>query len=120
MGAFKILVVEDEPDILHLISVFLRRRGHSVISAASGAEGVWLMHSESPHLLLTDKRLPDCLGYDLIELSKQLQANTTRMKSLLITGDDSESVVSEGGRPDGILLKPFGLRELGIAVDSLL
>lgn len=119
MAPRKILVVDDEPDILDLISVFLKRRGHCVMSASSGAEGMSLLQVEAPHLLLTDKRLPDCLGYELIERSRA-QGGGSRIKTVLITGDEANGRSAGYGVPDGILLKPFALHELGDLVDRLL
>ncbi len=119
MAPRKILVVDDEPDILDLFSVFLTRRGHSVRLASSGAEGMSLMQAEAPHLLLTDKRLSDCLGYELIEKSRA-QRDGTRIKTLLITGDEAGLPENSYGDPDGVLLKPFALLELGELVDRLL
>ncbi len=114
----KILVVEDEPDILDMISRFLERRGHAVIRATTGQQGASLLASQAPTLLLIDQHLPDCLGLELVAQTRRL-ASAAGLKTLLITGD-SEPLRRPSSDIDSFLSKPFSLGELGNSVDRLL
>jgi CheY-like chemotaxis protein len=119
----KILVVEDEPDILELICRYLQRQGHTVFFAATGAEAVALINAESPQLVLTDKHLPDCMGGELIRQIRtrgQASAVSVPVKIVLITADIAQSDDSNLNKPDLTLFKPFALRQLGEMVDRLL
>jgi two-component system, OmpR family, response regulator len=119
----KILVVEDEPDILELICRYLTRCGHTVVFASTGAAAVELAKTESPQLVLTDKHLPDCLGDELIQrIRSGAQASAVKftVKIVLITADIAENDDASLSKPDRTLFKPFALGQLGEIVDRLL
>ena len=63
----KILVVDDEPDMVMLLKQFLEHRGYEVISAADGAEGLEKAINEEPDLVLLDTRMPVMNGREMLE-----------------------------------------------------
>ena len=67
----KILLIDDEADILRVLSMSLRADGYRVVTAASGEEGLELFKRESPDIVLTDIKMP---GMDGIEVLKQIKA----------------------------------------------
>lgn len=67
-----VLVIEDNPDNLRLISYALKRSGYTVISAASGEEGIELALRERPEFIIMDIMLP---GIDGIETTKRIRAS---------------------------------------------
>lgn len=69
----RILVVDDEPKSVKLIRMRLEETGHTVVAAASFTEASRKLESELFDLLITDVRLPDQSGIDLIKLAKTQQ-----------------------------------------------
>ena len=61
----KILVVDDEPCILHILALKLRNAGYTVLTAADGEEALELSLSENPHLIIADYQMPYMDGLQL-------------------------------------------------------
>ena len=68
----KILIVDDEPDILSALSRFFVRSGHDVLRAATGEEAVMLVQSERPAVVLLDLFLPDISGFEVLERTREV------------------------------------------------
>ena len=68
----RILVVEDEPDLVVTYDRLLRREGFRVVTAASRVEGLKAIESSSPALVISDLRLPDGDGLDIIRAARAL------------------------------------------------
>jgi CheY-like chemotaxis protein len=114
-----ILVIEDEPDIRSLISNFLTSRGYSVAVAASGEEGLFLIKTRSPHLVLCDIRMP---GMDGLMVLRKVREIDQSIKVIMLSAIQDEDVVREaikGGASD-YLTKPCSLMKLDALVLSLL
>ncbi len=60
-----ILIVEDEPDIIELVNFRLRKAGHEIISASTGAEAIEMSQYKLPDLVLLDLSLPDIRGEEV-------------------------------------------------------
>jgi len=121
MGKTKIVVVEDEADILEVIDYNLSKEGFNVSSALDGEKGLVLVQKEIPDLVLLDLMLP---GIDGIEICRQLKANSvTRSISIIMVtakGEESDIVLGLGIGADDYVLKPFRPRELIARVKSVL
>ncbi|MCK5196070.1 MAG: response regulator, partial [Desulfobulbaceae bacterium] len=65
-SAVKILVAEDNPVLRKSISSYLRKKGYQVLKAGDGAEALELFRAESPDLILTDLRMPEMDGFELL------------------------------------------------------
>lgn len=117
----KILIADDEPHILHVVSMKLRNAGYEVITAVDGAEALELCASEKPDLLITDFHMPVISG---MELCKQLRrsAETKDIPTILLTarGFDitSDEMVEAGVQM--VLGKPFSPSELLKKAEQLL
>ncbi len=79
----KILIIDDELDICQLLDRFLSRKGHTVQTASSGNQGMKTLRSFEPHLVISDFRLPDIDG---LELLKQIRAEFRETKVIIMTG----------------------------------
>jgi len=79
----RILLIDDEPDIVRVLSMSLRADGYDVIPAHSGIEGVELFAKEKPEIVLTDIKMP---GMDGIEVLKKVKAIEPRSEVIIITG----------------------------------
>ena len=71
-AVYKILVVEDEPDLAQTVCYTFQQEGYEALSAGTGTEGLELAHSFSPDLIILDLMLPDRSGFDVC---KNLKSN---------------------------------------------
>ncbi len=121
MKKTKIVVIEDEADILEVMDYNLSKEGFDVNSALDGEKGLVLVQKEIPDLVLLDLMLPSIDG---IEICRQLKANSaTRSISIIMVtakGEESDIVLGLGIGADDYVLKPFRPRELIARVKSVL
>jgi two-component system phosphate regulon response regulator PhoB len=119
--AKKILVVDDEEDILELIQYNLENSGYSVTTAVSGEEAVRLAGMTSFDLILLDLMLP---GIDGLEAAKKLKKNTrteaTPIIMLTAKGDESDIVTGLELGADDYVTKPFSPKVLLARIKSVL
>ena len=109
----KVLVVDDEKDIVDLISQSLLREGYEVITAYTGEEVRELMKSKRPDLVILDLMLPDIQG---LEVCKQIRANPeySHVAVFILSAKSSEvdRVLGLEMGADDYMTKPFSMREL--------
>ena len=117
----KILIVEDERDILHLVKHYLEKEGYRVSTAATGAEGLKLAKSDHPDLLILDLMLP---GMDGLEVCKRLRADqpTAALPIIMLTAkaEESDTVIGLELGADDYVTKPFSPKALVARVKALL
>ena len=115
----RLLVVEDEPNILELLSASLRYAGFDVITASAGTEAVQAAQRHRPDLIVLDVMLPDMDGFDVI---RRLRGGGTRIPVVFLTArdgtDDKIRGLTLGG--DDYVTKPFSLEELVARIRSIL
>lgn len=116
----KILIVDDEPDILDTIQEGMTIKGFNSITASSGDEAVSLALKERPDLILMDVYLKNQNGVEICRTIKSQLSTFTPV--LLITGQDhlSFKITGEKNDPDDLLMKPFQMQELFSRVTSML
>ena len=109
----KILIVDDEPDILSMLSDFFLYNGYSTMTAACGAEALKKAEMQ-PDLILLDINLPDMDG---LEICSRIRAHIS-CPILFLTArvEDSDKVKGFGLGGDDYIVKPFSLDELGARV----
>ena len=117
----KIVVIEDEVDILEVINYNLSKEGFDVCSALDGEEGLALVKKEVPDLVLLDLMLP---GLDGIEICRKLKTDysTRSIPIIMVTakGEESDIVLGLGMGADDYMVKPFRPRELMARIRSVL
>jgi two-component system, OmpR family, response regulator len=115
----RVLVVDDEPNIVDVVSMALRYQGFAVASAATGAEALAAVTSFRPHLILLDVMLPDMEGF---EVARRLGAQRGTVPIIFLTArddtDDKIRGLTTGG--DDYVTKPFSLEELIARVRNIL
>ena len=115
----RILVVDDEPNIVDVISMALRYEGFEVDAAATGAEALGKARDTRPHVMLLDVMLPDMEGF---EVARRLGAERARVPIIFLTARDATEDrvrgLTVGG--DDYVTKPFSLEELVARVRALL
>jgi two-component system KDP operon response regulator KdpE len=108
--AARILVVDDEPNILATVAPLLRGRGYEVISAMSGRAALDAFDREKPDLLVLDLGLPDLNG---IEVCRQIrQTSSAPILVLSARGAEGDKVKALDAGADDYVTKPFGAEEL--------
>ncbi|HYN92398.1 MAG TPA: response regulator transcription factor [Pilimelia sp.] len=115
----KLLVVEDDPNILELLSASLRFAGFDVTTATSGSAAVTVAKDRRPDLVVLDVMLPDLDGFEVIRL---LREGGTRTPVVFLTArdgtDDKIRGLTLGG--DDYVTKPFSLEELTARIRAVL
>lgn len=104
----KILTIDDEPVIAHLLEVILEQRGYAVCSAHSGVDGLRVFSQERPDLVLLDMQMPDMNGIQVVqELKKRCGERFVPVIFLTSQYDDEllADCIDAGG--DDIIHKPF-------------
>ena len=121
MTKMKIVVVEDEPDILEVLSYNLKREGFDVTTALDGTSGLALVEKHSPDLVLLDLMLP---GIDGLEICRRIKDNKklSHIPVIMVTakGEESDVVLGLGIGADDYIAKPFSPRELIARVKAVL
>lgn len=117
----RILVVDDEPHIVKLVSFALERNGHEILQAGDGAQGVEIASEEVPDLILMDVMMPVMTGYDALDRLKA-DAVTRGIPVVMLSAKSQEYEQEEGLRRGALqyICKPFTPRDLAETVDSIL
>lgn len=110
-GTGRILVVDDDPDLLALIGMRLRSAGYTVVSAASGEEALKIFRAERPRAVVTDLRMD---GMDGLALFERLYAEAPSVPVIILTahGTIPDAVAATQRGVFSYLTKPFDGREL--------
>ena len=121
MAKEKILVVDDEEDILELLKYNLSREGYQVSCTTSGEKTLNLVKTETPDLILLDLMLP---GMDGLEVARRLKDNPTTKKvpivMLTAKGEEADIVTGLELGADDYITKPFSPRILLARVRAVL
>jgi two-component system alkaline phosphatase synthesis response regulator PhoP len=117
----KILLVDNEEDLLELVTFRLEREGHAVITASGGREAIEKAAKESPELVLLDLKLADIQGGDVCRM---LKANDKTKNIPVVFLTASSPDISAGIQKDcgaeGVITKPFRAEELLNTVKKML
>ena len=115
----RVLVVDDEPNIVDVVAMALRFQGFTVESAGSGAQAISAVSSFKPDLMILDVMLPDMEGF---EVAQRLGTGRARVPIIFLTArdgtDDKVHGLTVGG--DDYMTKPFSLEELIARVRTVL
>ncbi|MEE2736003.1 MAG: response regulator [Pseudomonadota bacterium] len=117
----KIILIEDEPDIVEVMSYNLRREGFRVVAEVRGDEGINQVRKQSPDLVILDLMLP---GIDGLSVCQQIKSDplTQDIPIIIVSakGEESDVVIGLGMGADDYLAKPFSPRELVARVKAVL
>jgi DNA-binding response OmpR family regulator len=117
----RILVVDDEADIVELIAYNLREAGLEVIVAGDGNAAVSKAHDLRPDLILLDLMLPEMDGLTVCEMLRSMRT-THRIPIIIVTAwaDEQSRIVGLELGADDYIVKPFSPRELVLRVNNVL
>ncbi|MCU0571463.1 MAG: response regulator [Syntrophobacteraceae bacterium] len=117
--SFRLLVVDDDPEILEILRDMLRLKGHRVTATGDGHEALRLIESEDFNLVLTDLGMPSVSGWDI---AKRAKAKSSKLPVILITGwgaqYEEDDLTTSG--VDHVLSKPLSWDRLLETVAELL
>jgi len=121
MSNEKLVVIEDEQDILDIITYNLEREGYKVFSSRDGNSGLKLVRDQDPNLVLLDLMLP---GMDGLDICRSLKGDplTNSIPVIMLTAKSEESdvVLGLGLGADDYITKPFSTKELIARVKAVL
>src|SRR3972149_8740744 len=117
----KILVVDDEKDILTLLEYNLKKAGFTVVSAQDGPEALALSKKEKPDLIILDIMLPGMEGTEVCKILKG-EETTRHIPIIMLTakGEEIDRIVGFELGVDDYIIKPFSPRELVLRVKTVL
>ena len=117
----RILIADDEPNILISLEYLIKRAGHEVFVARDGQEALDLLRAHRPRLVLLDVMMPRKSGF---EVCAELRADETIKDTLVLMltakGRDTDVAKGLGVGADAYMTKPFSTKELVAKVDELL
>ena len=116
--AYKILIIDDDKDILTIISDMLSGYGYDVTTATTADEAFELLSKGSYHLLLLDINLPDSDGFEICKQLREVSTVPVIFASARTSEDDRVRGYSIGG--DDYLPKPYSMKELLVRVQALI
>lgn len=120
-GGDRILVVDDEPDIIALVAYHLVKHGYRVSTASDGVEAVKAAKQEMPALVILDLMLPGKSGYDVLQELREA-AGTKDIAVLMLTArkEEEDRIRGLALGADDYLTKPFSPQELVLRVGAIL
>ncbi|MFK8284073.1 response regulator transcription factor [Capnocytophaga canis] len=121
MKNMKILLVDDEPDILEIVGYNLEKEGFQLFSAKNGIEAIKIAEREQPHLILMDVMMPDMDG---IEACERIRRNTNLSRTVIAfltaRGEDYSQLAGFEAGADDYITKPIKPKVLVSKVKALL
>lgn len=111
----RVMIIEDDPDMIDLLKVVLKRGGYEPIAALGGLEGLRLLKEGGASLILLDLMMDDLSGWKVLDIVKEDQ-HLRQIPVLIISArhhlEDPEQTSAHAGMFEGYLVKPFVVRDL--------
>ena len=111
-----VMIVDDEPDMRHLLRITLELAGYGVVEAAHGEAALEQVRRSPPQIVLTDQMMPRMNGRELIE---RLRAEETTKAIPIVMLSGTRAAQAGADAADAVLGKPFDPTELIVLVDRL-
>jgi two-component system, NtrC family, response regulator PilR len=119
MSRQRLLIVDDEASIRDMLAFFFHKRGFEVLTASNFTEGQASALRSTPDLVLSDIKMPDGNGLDLL---RKIKADSPKTPVIMITAHTSTPDAIEAMKAGAVdyIAKPFNIEELGLIVDRAL
>jgi len=119
VGIPSILIVDDEPLVCWTLETFLKKAGYNVTTADSGETAIEKIKSTHFDLIITDMKLPQADGFEVIRLAKQVSPD---IGIIMISayGDQSVKLKADENSIDYFVDKPFNLTEFNLLVKQII
>lgn len=117
----KILIIDDEEEILRIMARMLESRGYEAISAVDGLDGLEKVRHSNPDLIILDVMLPKMDGYKVCKMLK-LSDEYKKIPVILLTAriEESDKKLAEELQYDAYITKPFDFNQLLTKIKELL
>ena len=117
--SYRILLVDDEPDILEFVGYNLRKEGYEVRTASNGREALEEATTWLPHLILLDVMMPVKDGFTL---AQEIRAVNSEIPIIFLTAKSLKEDILEGFKigADDYITKPFGMEELVMRIEAIM
>lgn len=129
MPATKVLLVDDEPDVVEVVEFCLEQAGYEVVTATNGLEGLGAARAQDPDVILLDVMMPGENGYRVAQMIREDEAmrlSDRRVPIILLTARDlssdpeREKMFMDFSQANLMMYKPFDMSELISQIDELL
>ncbi|MCW3807925.1 response regulator transcription factor [Plebeiibacterium marinum] len=118
---FKILLVDDEPDIVEFVGYNLKKEGFQVLTSSNGSEAIAIAKKELPHLIVLDVMMPEMDGIETCEEIKRIpELKNTIVAFLTARGEDYSQIAGFDAGADDYISKPIKPKVLISRVKALL
>ncbi|HPC02145.1 MAG TPA: phosphate regulon transcriptional regulator PhoB [Syntrophales bacterium] len=120
-SSLRILIVDDEKDLVDLLSYNLEKEGYAVLRAYDGEEALKILRSRKPDLILLDLMLPGIQGMEICKIVRKTP-ETAALPIIMLTarGEEVDRIVGLEMGADDYVTKPFSVRELLARVRAVL
>lgn len=116
----KILLVDDEPDILEFLSYELNKKGYQVYTASNGISAIEVALSEVPHVMILDLMMPDMDGIEVCQkIRSHEELNSVMISFLTARTEDYIEVATLDAGADNFITKPVKIRTLNSHINAL-
>jgi two-component system phosphate regulon response regulator PhoB len=121
MASTKILIIDDEQDVIDLLTLHLGKAGFALITATDGATGLRMAREETPALIILDLMLPKMPGLEICKVLKT-EGATRQIPVLMLTAkaEEIDRIVGLEFGADDYVTKPFSPREIVLRVNAIL
>jgi len=114
----KLLIVEDDADLVRALEVYFSRVGYEIVSAADGLEGMQTLYNERPDIVILDIAMPKMDGWEVCRRIRELSDVPIIMLTARVQEDERVKGLKLGA--DDYVVKPFSLKELEARLEAVL
>jgi len=115
----RVMIIEDDPDMIDLLSVILTRGGYEPVRALGGQEGLRLLREKQADLILLDLMMDDISGWQVLDAVKE-DPDLRQIPVLIVSArhhlEEPEQTAAHEGLFEGYLVKPFVVRDLLVKI----
>ena len=119
----KVLIIDDEPDTITFLTNWLEDNGYAPCSATDGNQGMQVIKSEKPDLILMDLRMPNQTGFQLYR-ELRLKSDFRHIPVIFVTGMTESQIFGDEctplPKPEAFIEKPIDLNALHEAIEQIL
>ncbi len=121
VGKRRVMIIEDDPDMIELLSLILKHGGYEPIPALGGREGLRLMRESGADLILLDLMMDDISGWDVLETLKA-DERLRKVPVIIVSArhqlEDIRQTAAHAAFFEGYLVKPFLVRDLLVQIQE--